>query len=121
MNYVDDSEERRAARMHVCEYLVKQGCRVNDHASGVIVNSRFIVAPFTRQWRVKGRMPWYSYSSIEQFYNDYVAAKKKLIPSTIEDSMWSEFLRHAEIEESIKTTRLRLFVNKYISENLRRK
>lgn len=121
MNYVNDGQERFEAREKACKYLEKKGCRISDHSSGVLVNERFIVAPFTKQWRVVGKNSWYTYSSLEQFFNDYIENKKKHIPATIEDRMWTEFLKHAEIEESIKTTRLRLFVNKYISENLRRK
>lgn len=52
--------------------LIKQGCHVEQHHQGLLVNNKFIVAISKNKWRTIDRHVWYWYKDIPTFVSKYV-------------------------------------------------
>jgi hypothetical protein len=52
--------------------LMKQGCHVEQHHHGLLVNKKFVVAISKNKWRTIDRHVWYWYKDIPTFVSKYV-------------------------------------------------
>lgn len=51
--------------------LISLGCTVETVWLGLLVNGKYIVAPYQRKWKILGKNRWYWYSTIPDLVKKY--------------------------------------------------